>query len=243
MRDRSVLAVIHLTGSAMLAACCWAWATLFLYPSPLASAVGLDLFFPYILLVDVTLGPLLTFVVYKKEKASLRIDLALIGALQICALIYGLAVIVQGRPAWLVFNVDRFDLVQAHDLDRRFIDVAKEQYREVSFAGPQWVASRSPSDINKRNELIIESALGGADLPQRVDLYVSIAEESSNIQARAHTLPSLFNHNPRKDVEEILAKWPQADKWLPLAAKSKSKVVLIDSKSGHPLVVVDLQPW
>jgi hypothetical protein len=48
--------------------------------------------------VDVILGPLMTLVIYNKTKASLKIDLSLIAAIQILALVYGVYALLSSRP-------------------------------------------------------------------------------------------------------------------------------------------------
>lgn len=54
--------------------------------------------------VDLVLGPLLTLVVYKQGKKSLKLDLSVIALLQLSALLWGLHNIYQMRPIYLVFG-------------------------------------------------------------------------------------------------------------------------------------------
>ena len=63
--------------------------------------------------VDVVLGPVLTFAVFNRAKGvrHLRRDLAVIGVLQTAALAYGLHTVYIVRPVAMVFEVDRFRLV------------------------------------------------------------------------------------------------------------------------------------
>ena len=79
------------------------------YPSPLATAVGVTHIFLMLLVIDVILGPLLGLLVYKEGKKTLKFDLSVIILIQIVALCYGVFSIEQGRPAWLVYNVDRLE--------------------------------------------------------------------------------------------------------------------------------------
>lgn len=51
-------------------------------------------------------------------------DLTVIAVLQLGALSYGLWTVAEGRPAWLVFAVDRFELVRVLDIDKRKLDAA-----------------------------------------------------------------------------------------------------------------------
>lgn len=213
------------------------------HPLPLDAAIGVGSIFLIIVAVDVVLGPLLTLVVFKVGKKSLRFDLVVIVALQLVAFGYGLWTISTARPAWLVFNADRFDLAQAYELDVRFLKDAQPEFRSAPWAGPRWVASVAPQNPQKRNDLLIESTMGGSDLPQRVDLYVPLASEAANIRARSKALSELEKYNLPAVVQAALAKWPQADGWLPLMARVQPMVVLVNRAEGKPLAVVDLRPW
>src|SRR5690554_2066380 len=64
-----------------------------------------------LVIVDVIIGPLLTFVVYKHGKKTLKFDLSVIVLMQLAAFIYGAYVIYQGKPSWLVFNDSAFEVV------------------------------------------------------------------------------------------------------------------------------------
>ena len=54
--------------------------------------------------VDVVLGPLLTLIVFKPGKPSLKFDMSCIVLAQLSALIYGGTIIYQQRPAFVVFG-------------------------------------------------------------------------------------------------------------------------------------------
>lgn len=45
------------------------------YPTPLATAVGVTQIFLMMLAIDVTVGPILGFIVYKEGKKTLKMDL------------------------------------------------------------------------------------------------------------------------------------------------------------------------
>ena len=66
--------------------------------------------------VDVFLGPLLTLAVFKAGKKGLKFDLACISLLQIAAMSYGLFVMIQARPVFIVFNKDAFFVASVVDI-------------------------------------------------------------------------------------------------------------------------------
>jgi hypothetical protein len=243
MSPRIRAALIHLGGSSLLAIATFALAFLVWYPAPLSRAVGLERILLVLLGVDVVAGPFLTFVIYKPGKRTLRFDLAVIIFLQLVAFAYGFVAIAQARPAWLVFNLDRFDLAQAQDLDQRHVLHADSAYRSAPWLGPKWVAARNPDDLDARNTLMFESAQGGPDLPQRIDLYVPLEREAASIRARAKSLDELARYNSADAVQAARTRWPQANAWLPLSAKTHSMSVLLHREDARVIAVVDLRPW
>ncbi|WAJ38425.1 type IV pilin accessory protein [Pseudomonas sp. GOM7] len=212
------------------------------YPNPLHAAVGVTHVFLLLLLVDVILGPLLTLLVFKERKKTLVFDLSVIAVLQLSALSYGLWTVAEGRPAWLVFNTDRFDLVRVLDIDARKLDQAAPEFRQPSWLGPRWVAATPPDDSAARNELIFESVQGGSDVPQRPELYLSLADSSKRIKERLYPLSELQRFNSADEIQSAISQWPEADAWLPLMAGTPM-VVLLRKETAEVVAVVDLRPW
>jgi len=69
-----------------------------------------------LVLVDVVIGPLLTFVVYKKGKKTLKMDMAVIILIQVAALVYGAYSTYQGRPVLMYMDENSYGLVLQKDL-------------------------------------------------------------------------------------------------------------------------------
>jgi len=213
------------------------------YPTPLHTAVGVTQIFLLLLAVDVVLGPLLTLLVYKVGKKTLIMDLTVIAVLQISALGYGLWTVAEGRPAWLVFAVDRFELVRVLDIDQRKLDQADSAYRQPSLLGPQWVAAVNPSDTEEKNDIVMESVFAGVDIAQRPNLYQSLDSQQAAIQNRLLELPALSANNAAQTIQATLAKYPSADAWLPLSANKQDMVVLMRKDTTEIIAIVDLRPW
>lgn len=213
------------------------------YPSPLAKAVGVTHIFLMMLVIDVILGPLLTLLVYKQGKKTLLFDLTIIVVLQVSALCYGLWTVYQGKPAWLVFNADRFDVVRIIEIDKRKINQVKDKYRTLSLFSPKWVASIAPQNIEENNDILFEAVFAGIDIAQRPELYQDLNDVKDKIKNKAQGLELLNNYNNKTDVEKILAKYPKADAWLPLKANAIDMVVLVNKESASIIKIVDLRPW
>lgn len=213
------------------------------YPSPLASAVGVTQIFLMMLAIDVIVGPLLGWLVYKETKKTLKFDLSIIIIIQIAALAYGVYSIEQGRPAWLVFHADRVELVRKNDIILENIDQAHSQFQQVSWDGPQFVALKSAESTLQRQDDMFTEVLGGISLAQQPERYIELTQAKHQIQQRALPLKELEQYNSKNQVEKILAKYPKADAWLPLEANAVDMVVLINKEKAEVIKIIDLRPW
>ncbi len=243
MAPRLKAFLFHLSASAVIALAVLWVVFLLWYPEPLHVAVGVTHIFLILLLIDVVLGPTLTLIVYKPKKKSLIFDMSVILLLQVSALGYGLLTVAEGRPVWLVFNIDRFDLVRDLDIDSRSIEDAEMQYRTPPWFGPAWVAAMEPADAETRSAIMLEAFSGGPDLPQRPNLYHPLNVQSAEIRERTRSLDMLEAFNDAERVSQILAQWPDADGWLPMNSSAQSMVVLMRSDTAEVVAVVDLRPW
>lgn len=213
------------------------------YPSPLAKAVGVTHIFLMMLAIDVIIGPLLGLLVYKEGKKSLKMDLSIIILIQISALGYGVYSIAQGRPAWLAYNVDRFELVRNNEILIEQIAQTSPQYQQPSWLKPQFVGVEFAKDKNIRNDDMFAEVLGGISIAQKPERYVPMAEVKHQIQQRAQDLKLLKQFNDPQAVQKILAQYPQADAFVPLKATAVDMTVLINKETGDVIKVVDLRPW
>ena len=212
------------------------------YSSPLAKAVGVAHIFLMMLAIDVIVGPVLGLLVYKEGKKSLKFDLTVIILLQLSALCYGIYSIEQGRPAWLVYYADRFELVRKNEIIQDNITKALPQYQQSSWFKPQYVTVEFSEDVNQRNDDMFTEVFGGISLAQRPERYVELNKAKKQMQQRAQKLELLQQYNNKADVEKILAKYPQATAFLPMKANAVDMTVLIDQKA-NVVKIVDLRPW
>ena len=213
------------------------------YPFPLAIAVGVTHIFLMLLVIDVILGPILGLLVYKEGKKTLKFDLIVIIIIQIAALCYGVYSIEQGRPAWLVYNVDRFDLVRKNDIILENIDQAQPQFQHVSWASPQFAAVKLAASAQQRQDDMFTAVLGGVSLAQQPERYVEIEKVKSKIQQHAQDLALLSQYNDKALVKKILVQYSQANAFVPLKANAIDMTVLINKDTAEIVKIVDLRPW
>lgn len=94
------------------------------YPQPYFSASGGWQGLQIIALVDIVLGPCLTFIIYQitKPRKELMMDIGLIVLIQLAALAYGIYTIHTQRPVALAFWEDKFYTIPAQALNDQAID-------------------------------------------------------------------------------------------------------------------------
>jgi hypothetical protein len=194
--------------------------------------------------VDVTLGPLITLIVFKSGKKGLKFDLAFIAVMQAAALAYGIHVVYVARPVYLAYVVDRFVLVTAKDLDPQ--DVAKAadpEFRRLPLGPPSYIAAVLPRD-RKEQLGVLMSALGGKDVQLYPRYYVPYSQQAQNALKHAKDVGIILKRDPRavRSCLDSAGRSPETVKFLPLRARTDA-AVLIDATSGNPLAIVKVDPW
>ena len=204
----------------------WVW-----YPAPLAAAVGVGSIFIMMLSIDVILGPLLTLLVAKEGKKTLKMDLAVIAIIQIAALLYGLYNISITRPAYIAFDTSRFDLVQAHQLEG-----------SVYYGKPKYVAVKPTANDEERMQRVTQELEMGVPPSFNTELYQDIDLSRALIASSKQSLSELARYNDPQTVEAVLASHPKAAGFFPLRTTNLDMTVLVD-ENGAVLAIIDLRPW
>jgi hypothetical protein len=115
LREKATATALHFAASVMAVGTLLLLVTQLWYPDFLFTTDGGWQGLRIVVLVDVVLGPLLTFVVFRRGKKGLMMDLSLIVLLQLVALLGGGWVVHAERPLALVLYEGRFFSVTAGD--------------------------------------------------------------------------------------------------------------------------------
>ena len=182
-----------------------------------------------LLAIDIIIGPVITFIIYKTNKSSLKFDLTVIALLQLAALCYGMNTVFEGRPAFVVFNVDRYTIARAFEIDPASIAKAQESGNEsakISWLQPKWVAAVASTDTKRRQEILLSSVTGGADWPLLPELYVPLRQEKSQVLQRAKPVEELrrLHSNDPSALADLDVWKSKSVKWLPLVGKVTNMV-------------------
>lgn len=215
------------------------------YPSPFDVAIGVGHIILIMLAIDVTLGPLLTLFLAKEGKKGLKFDLVVIAIVQLSALLYGLNSVEKGRPVWVGFDYNRFELVQQYMIDReKDKNVATlPAYQKETWGSPIWVSVRPSKDREEQDDWMLYELDTGTSPAMRPALYAPLADNMDRVIKEKLPLSDLNKFNDKSLVELILAKYPNADGFLPMRTSEIHMTVLVDSKDKGFIKVVDLRPW
>jgi hypothetical protein len=239
---------IHLSISVLIGLVVGALLLFVWYPPPYFHAAGADVLMLLLMGVDVVVGPLLTLIVFKSGKRGLKLDLTVIAIIQLVALVYGLHVVLQSRPVFLVAVVDRLNLVSANELDPKDVAEAPDPaWRSLSWTGPHMVGVQLPEG-EARNKLVFQSMGGGKDVDKMPKYYVDYAKAAPQLLQHAKPLDALkpADEGERKALADAIAKTgrkPDTLLWVPVVAREHSIVMLLDRAAGTPLGAVAVNPW
>ncbi|MCE9660503.1 MAG: pilus assembly protein [Burkholderiales bacterium] len=232
LRPRAYAAGIHLLISVAVAGLAAVLVFAVWYPGAFRfMAGGRDLFL-LVTAVDVVIGPVLTFAVFNRAKGKRHLgrDLAVIGLLQIAALVYGLHTVYVARPVAMVFEVERFRMVTANDVHVDELPKALPEFRELSLTGPRVIGARRPEVGAERNDAMF-MGVNGVDVGQRPIFWQPYEKTQARALERSRPIPLLLLQYPQhaEDTRQRLAdmKADEASaRFLPVMARSPWVAVL-----------------
>jgi len=197
--------------------------------------------------VDVVLGPLLTLIVFKPGKPSLKFDMSVIVLAQLVALLYGATIIYQQRPAFTVFSVDRFSSVAAKEVD--FEKLKFPELKRIAGIGPLLAQTRPPDDPKLRRDIMFGVLMEGQkDLEFRAEFYEPYRPELEHLRARSVDLAKIaaLDAQAKQAIDAFLKH--QGGRledyfYLPLRGKNKDIVMVLSSNDGMPVGYISINPW
>lgn len=241
-------AAVHLACSAAVLLLCAAVVFCGWYDWPVGSATGVESIFLMLLAIDLVLGPAVMWMIFDPRKKELKRDIVIVICLQAAALVYGMNALFSARPAYIVFAVDRFEIVHAGELSQDRLAAAEPAYRELPVWRPQWISALRPEDPEERKKLMIGALSGDGDLHQLPRFYASYDRARNLSRSKAQDLSLLSTFNPEKSalVAATLAKHASHEGgvgYLPLKGRTQDLSVVVARSTGDVLEIVRLRPW
>ena len=247
-RDKLLAFGIHFIATGLLAAAAAAIIFLVWYPHPFEFMVrGLELF-TLVVGCDLALGPLLSLVVFNRSKTKLAliVDYTAIAIVQISGMVYGVYNVAESRPVYIVYSVDRYEVVAARDLtDAELAAVTNPQYRNVPLGGPRYVAVIVPE--KDREQSLFDEVAGNPSFA-RPKWFHPVADALPQIRQRSFPIAELEKRHP--DVKPLLAEGlrkislpPERLRWVPISTRRGFWTALIDIENGLPVGWVEYDPY
>ena len=149
-----------------------------------------------LIMVDLVLGPTLTFTVASPSKrpAVLVRDIAIIVTVQLAALLYGATTLWLGRPLYYTFSTDRLELVQRSDLKAEDIAAGQRDNPELApfwYSRPRWVWAPLPANPEEAGKIVSGALFGGTDIIQMPRAYLPWSVGLTELRKNLHTLDEM----------------------------------------------------
>jgi hypothetical protein len=246
LRDKSIAALVHAGLSfavllPVLFIVYYAW-----FPGPLFAVQDVARILSMLAGIQLLLGPLLTFVVYRRGKEKLKFDLVVIGLVQLAVLAYGVVAIHSERPRYAVFAVDRYVLLASKDVD--FGAAGMEGFDDGE--GESLVYAFAELPMGAAFQRFQESVLFGGqpDLERRPETWRPLASSRNAILAAARDYRLLLQlHQDRAaelwETAVSAGLDPDTARYVPLPGKRRDFAALIDPRSAKILAVAHVSPW
>ncbi|MEB4593393.1 TfpX/TfpZ family type IV pilin accessory protein [Candidatus Thiothrix sp. Deng01] len=245
IRQKLKASLIHLVISASVIGCFLIFALTVWYPQPFFDISGLQHIILLLISVDVILGPLLTLVVFKPKKSTLKLDLSVIAIIQIIALGYGMYTIYAAHPLYVAYAIDRFTPINTNE-----VSPAKAKYAELQkskFSGPTLVYVKKPSDPAEMSRVTLEVLSGKPDLDARPEYYEPFNKFVQTVITQGLDPKQLFISPQEKEkLADFLhehGKTMDGYAFFALSGKEKDVVWAFNRTTAQPAGVLDVNPW
>jgi hypothetical protein len=241
----------HLILSLLVAVLCATLVFGLWYPAPFDHlAKGREIFI-LIISIDIICGPLLTLVVFNRNKPKYELwrDMGVIALIQIFALCFGILNLMNARPVWIAFEGDRFRVVSIPDINLAQLHLAPKALQNLSLSGPQLLGVRlATGDDTDFKDSIIQS-LNGEPPAFRPARWVPYTNQVKDIVSAAKPLNKLLEKHPAQQgvLTDIAAKNNSTLEnlgYMPLLAEGTLEwTVIVGMNDGLPKAYLALDAW
>jgi hypothetical protein len=197
--------------------------------------------------VDVVLGPLTTMIVARstKPRRVLARDIAIIVAVQLCALGYGSVSLWQGRPLYFAFSETILQMVQAYDIDDDEWSQGIRQNPELAphwYSLPRWIWAPLPPDLQEQKKIIVSTLTGGDDVISMPRYFKHWEQGLSDLRARLKKVDDVayFSKPEKKTLSERMRAAGLATDQLnamPLTGRGHPLLAVFDPSSAKIIAI------
>ncbi len=218
------------------------------YPSGYFGLMGGGKLLATVVGCDLVLGPMLFLVAYDASKTRLArgVDAAILTAVRIAALVFGFSEVVDARPVFAVFAIDRFNIVAASEVNRADLaGYGGQAPYAMPWSGPARVDLRLPDDPQARNQ-VLELELTGIALHTLPRFFAPFAARP--VLARSEPLAALAARHPviAESAARMVARAGLRDVdvvWLPVQTRFGFATALLNRHDASLVGFIDADPY
>ena len=217
------------------------------YPYPFWEFKEKAKFALLLIVVAGLIGPLMTAFVYKKGKRGLLLDLIVIAIIQLAAIAWGSHALYQNRPYFMVFTVDRFEVLTMRDVDPD--SISNKAFLNKPASGPIMLFAEMPINPLAFQQLLEEIMLEGKpDLQFRPEFWSLYSDSQSQAIKPSKPLSKLLSERPESSaaIDQLVQKYG-ADinslKFVPGIHRNGEFAVILDAASGEVVDMLVINPW
>lgn len=214
------------------------------YPPPYYRYEGVLQILQLLVLVDVVLGPVITFIVFKQGKPGLKFDLSIIATIQIAAFLYGTYTIYSQFPAYLLYANGQFLTVPISSIDQE--KLPDPQLKRSWEIGPKLVMAKVPEDTKSQLAFTVAQITEGKTIADYPEYYQAYAPDLEQLADQKLDVESLMAVTGNPEVIEPFLRQRQllaSDFYLlKFSGKSKLGVIVLNRNDGMPSGFLDIIP-
>ncbi len=228
----------------ILAFLSYAW--FFWHPHSFSTLTGFNRSAGVMILVNICLGPLLIFIIYKKNKNNLTFDLFALASIQIAAFILGAYSIYLKDPVYTVFTVDRFTLINPKLATP--LNAISDEFKVSGLYKPKFAFAKMPSDRTTRNNIMMEVVFNGKpDYDERAEYYEPLNQHITHVLNKTLDPEIIFsNIQTKPKLLKFLNRYGGNENdyaYFPLQGGAKDVVLVLSKSEGKIIDIIDSDPW
>ena len=217
------------------------------FPGDYFALSGVTKLFLVLVAVNMIVGPGLSTFLYKPDKWGVKFDLVVVACVEIAILTWAMYEIQERRPDFVVFAVDRFELVTAAEIDLG--PLKNSQLGAGPGFTPRLIYAELPTDVDVMNRLIDETVVEGMqDIDRRPEFWKPYAQGMSFIKGAAKPLSAL---SASDDIRAgSIKKWLARQKlsvdaylYLPVQGRAADGMMILHADIGYPIKLLAIDPW
>lgn len=215
------------------------------YPFPLFSSDGGWQGIQIIAGIDLVLGPLLTLIVFKPGKPSLKMDLSIIACIQLTALIWGSWITYKESPVAIVYSANYFKPVTNYQVAEAGTSLTK--IRELDGNKLPIIYLQLPDDATEAKKIRLESVRKTTPLYLFGNLYARFSDKNiGQIENHSIDLAHILeketglNSKTKNKIKSYLDMKNNNNLYLNLWGRHKKQVAVFDKEQYIIIDIIDV---